>query len=107
MYPTQAKRRLEWGTHQLFGGGCGATKARSLQENAVRIAAYQSSNSIGVRSDHKEELENLLVQVVGMLSAERLITMQRGTLDGTKIASPTICWFILALSVPEKGSKSP
>ena len=39
----------------------------------------------GFRSDHKEALENLFVQVVGMLSAEGLITMQRVTLDGTKI----------------------
>jgi hypothetical protein len=31
----------------------------------------------GFRSDHKEALENLFVQVVGMLSAEGLITMQR------------------------------
>ena len=39
----------------------------------------------GFRSDHKEGLEDLFVQVVGMLSAEGLITMQRVTLDGTKI----------------------
>ena len=39
----------------------------------------------GFRSDHQEALENLFVQVVGMLSAEGLITMQRITLDGTKI----------------------
>ena len=39
----------------------------------------------GFRSDHKDALENLFVQVVGMLSAEGLITMQRVTLDGTKI----------------------
>ena len=39
----------------------------------------------GFRSEHKEALENLFVQVVGMLSAEGLITMQRVTLDGTKI----------------------
>ncbi len=39
----------------------------------------------GFRSDYKEALDNLFVQVVGMLSAEGLITMQRVTLDGTKI----------------------
>src|ERR1700723_2847426 len=39
----------------------------------------------GFRSDHKEALDNLFVQVVGMLSAEGLITMERFTLDGTKI----------------------
>jgi len=39
----------------------------------------------GFRSDYKEALDDLFVQVVGMLSAEGLITMQRVTLDGTKI----------------------
>ena len=39
----------------------------------------------GFRSNHKEALDHLFVQVVGMLSAEGLITMQRVTLDGTKI----------------------
>ena len=39
----------------------------------------------GFRSDHKKALENLFIQVVGTLSAEGLITMQRVTLDGTKI----------------------
>ncbi|HEY5212727.1 MAG TPA: IS1182 family transposase [Acidobacteriaceae bacterium] len=39
----------------------------------------------GFRSEQKEALDNLFVQVVGMLSAEGLITMQRLTLDGTKI----------------------
>src|SRR5271169_2341519 len=39
----------------------------------------------GFRSDHKAALDNLFVQVLGMLSAEGLISMQRVTLDGTKI----------------------
>ena len=39
----------------------------------------------GFRSNHKGALDHLFVQVVGMLSAEGLITMQRVTLDGTKI----------------------
>jgi transposase len=39
----------------------------------------------GFRSAYKEALDHLFVQVVGMLSAEGLITMQRVTLDGTKI----------------------
>src|SRR6202167_5481540 len=39
----------------------------------------------GFRSEYKQALDNLFVQVVGMLSAEGLITMQRVTLDGTKI----------------------
>jgi transposase len=39
----------------------------------------------GFRSDHQEALTHLFVQVLGMLSAEGLITMHRVTLDGTKI----------------------
>jgi len=37
------------------------------------------------RSDHQAPLGNLFVQVLGMLSAEGLITLERVTLDGTKI----------------------
>jgi transposase len=37
------------------------------------------------RSGHKAALDDLFVQVLGMLSAEGLITMERVTLDGTKI----------------------
>jgi transposase len=39
----------------------------------------------GFRSDHQVALDDLFVQVLGMLSAEGLITMERVTLDGTKI----------------------
>ncbi len=39
----------------------------------------------GFRSDYKAGLDDLFVQVLGMLSAEGLITMERVTLDGTKI----------------------
>src|SRR5208283_3607445 len=39
----------------------------------------------GFRSDQKAALDNLFVQVLGMLSAEGLITLERVTLDGTKI----------------------
>jgi transposase len=39
----------------------------------------------GFRSDHQGALDSLFVQVLGMLSAEGLITMERVTLDGTKI----------------------
>jgi transposase len=37
------------------------------------------------RSGHKSALDDLFVQVLGMLSAEGLITMERVTLDGTKV----------------------
>jgi transposase len=39
----------------------------------------------GFRSDNKDALGSAFVQVVGVLSAEGLITMERVTLDGTKI----------------------
>jgi transposase len=39
----------------------------------------------GFRSDNNEALGSVFVQVVGVLSAEGLITMERVTLDGTKI----------------------
>ncbi len=39
----------------------------------------------GFRSEYKTALDDLFVQVLGMLSAEGLITMERVTLDGTKI----------------------
>ena len=43
----------------------------------------------GFRSNHKEALDHLFVQVVGMLSAEGRTTMQRVTFDGTKIKATT------------------
>lgn len=39
----------------------------------------------GFRSGHQAALKDLFVQVLGMLSAEGLITLERVTLDGTKI----------------------
>ena len=39
----------------------------------------------GFRSSEKAALDDLFVQVLGMLSAEGLITLERVTLDGTKI----------------------
>jgi len=39
----------------------------------------------GFRSEFKAGLDDLFIQVLGMLSAEGLITMERVTLDGTKI----------------------
>lgn len=41
----------------------------------------------GFRSENKAALDDLFVQVLGMLSAEGLITLERVTLDGTKIKS--------------------
>src|SRR5450755_776015 len=39
----------------------------------------------GFRSENQVALDGLFVQVLGMLSAEGLITLERVTLDGTKI----------------------
>lgn len=39
----------------------------------------------GFRSENKAGLDDLFVQVLGMLSAEELITLERVTLEGTKI----------------------
>src|SRR5437016_1915176 len=39
----------------------------------------------GFRSDNKTALDDLFTQLLGMLSAEGLITLERVTLDGTKI----------------------
>jgi transposase len=39
----------------------------------------------GFRSENKAALDDLFVQVLGMLSAEGLIALERVTLDGTKI----------------------
>src|SRR5258708_11493620 len=39
----------------------------------------------GFRSDNKSALDDLFTQVLGMLNAEGLITLERVTLDGTKI----------------------
>src|SRR6202047_2463471 len=78
----------------LYGYSQGISSAREIARQCAFEPALQwlcglqpiSHRTLsGFRSDHKEALDNLFVQVVGMLSAEGLITMQRVTLDGTKI----------------------
>jgi len=49
----------------------------------LRPISYRTLS--GFRSEFKAGLDDLFVQVLGMLSAEGLITMERVTLDGTKI----------------------
>jgi transposase len=44
----------------------------------------------GFRSDHQVALDDLFVQVLGMLSAEGPITLERVILDGTKIKANAI-----------------
>jgi transposase len=49
----------------------------------LRPVSYRTLS--GFRSDYQVALDGLFVQVLGMLSAEGLITLERVTLDGTKI----------------------
>jgi transposase len=46
----------------------------------------------GFRSDNQIALDDLFTQVLGMLSAEGLITLERVTLDGTKIKANAGIW---------------
>ena len=50
---------------------------------ALDLISYRTLS--GFRSGHPAALNDLFVQVLGMLSAEGLITLERVTLDGTKI----------------------
>jgi len=49
------------------------------------LAGVSHRTLSGFRSRQKAALDDLFVQVLGMLSAEGLITLERVTLDGTKI----------------------
>jgi len=49
------------------------------------LGAISHRTLSGFRSENKAGLDDLFVQVLGMLSAEGLITLERVTLDGTKI----------------------
>ena len=57
----------------------------TLASSGFADTAYRSSNFIRFPVSYKDALDDVFVQVVGMLSVEGLITMQRVTLDGTKI----------------------
>jgi transposase len=52
---------------------------------ALWVASDQPSDAVRFRSGNKAALDDLFVQVLGMLSAEGLISWERVTLDGTKI----------------------
>lgn len=78
----------------LYAYSQGVSSARELERRCEFEPAFQwlcglqpiSHRTLsGFRSDYKEALDDLFAQVLGMLSAEGLITMQRVTLDGTKI----------------------
>jgi transposase len=66
----ELSRQCEFEPGALWLCGCGPISYRTLS---------------GFRCDYQVALDDLFVQVVGMLSAEGLITMERVTLDGTKI----------------------
>ena len=78
----------------LYAYSRGISAAREVERRCEYEPAFQwlcGLEPIGYhtladfRSDHQAALGNLFVQVLGMLSAEGLITLERVTLDGTKI----------------------
>jgi len=78
----------------LYAYSRGISSAREVARRCGYEPAFQwlcALEAIGYhtlsdfRSDHKAALDDLFVQVLGMLSAEGLITLERVTLDGTKI----------------------
>jgi hypothetical protein len=78
----------------LYAYSQGVSSAREIARRCEFEPAFQwlcglqpiSHRTLsGFRSDNKDALGSVFVQVVGVLSAEGLITMERVTLDGTKI----------------------
>src|ERR1022692_3871638 len=78
----------------LYAYSRGISSAREMARRCEYEPAFQwlcglapiSHRTLsGFRSDHQAALNHLYVQVLGMLSAEGLITLERVTLDGTKI----------------------
>ena len=78
----------------IYGYSRGVSSARELARECeyepgcqwlCGLQAISHRTLSGFRSDHKAALDGLFVQVLGMMSAEGLITLERITLDGTKI----------------------
>jgi transposase len=78
----------------LYAYSRGISSAREIARQCEYEPAFQwlcglepiSHRTLsGFRSDYKAALNDLFVQVLGMLSSEGLINMERVTLDGTKI----------------------
>jgi transposase len=78
----------------LYAYSRGVSSAREVARQCEFAPAFQwlcglraisHRTSSGFRSENKAALDDLFVQVLGMLSAEGLITLERVTLDGTKI----------------------
>jgi transposase len=78
----------------LYAYSRGISSAREIARRCEYEPAFQwlcglqpiSHRTLsGFRSENKDALGSVFVQVVGVLSAEGLVTMKRVTLDGTKI----------------------
>jgi transposase len=78
----------------LYAYSRGISSAREVERRCEYEPAFQWLCALepirhrtlsGFRSGHQAALQDLFVQVLGMLSAEGLITLERVTLDGTKI----------------------
>jgi len=78
----------------LYAYSQGVSSAREIARRCEFEPAFQwlcglhpvSHRTLsGFRSENADALGSVFVQVVGVLSAEGLITMERVTLDGTKI----------------------
>jgi transposase len=78
----------------LYAYSRGISSAREIARRCEYQPAFQWLCGMGLishrtlsgfRSEYKAALDDLFVQVLGMLSAEGLINMERVTLDGTKI----------------------
>jgi len=78
----------------LYAYSRGISSAREIARQCEHEPAFQwlcglepvSHRTLsGFRSGHKAALDDLFTQVLGLLSAEGLVTLERVTLDGTKI----------------------
>ncbi len=78
----------------LYAYSRGISSAREMARRCEYEPAFQwlcalepiSHRTLsGFRSDHKAAMDDLVVQVPGMLSGEGMIILERVTLDGTKI----------------------
>jgi len=78
----------------VYGYSCGVGSARAIARLCETDPAYQwltgmepiSGHTLSdFRVGHEEALKDLFVQVLGLLSAEGLVTLQRVMQDGTKI----------------------
>lgn len=78
----------------IFATSDGESSAREIERLCAYHPAYRWLTGLKAinhhtlsdfRIDHKEKLDELFTQILGLLSAENLITLQRITQDGTKI----------------------